>query len=298
MSRSLGGRLRAAAMIRRLPDFRGRQRVSRALLGRPDLRTTIQFGEGLSLELDLTDADDRLAFFLQSQPPVLSPIFDESLRPGDLVIDVGANIGIYSLWAAQRVGATGAVHAFEPIATTRQTLMKNVVQNGMAASIEVRSEAVGSGIGELTLFTAPGASGRASTYRRQGNVSAAVVPLTYLDGYCAERRISPRLVKIDVEGFEAEVLRGMSVLLTASAPPVVVLECVEEQLRLAGSSLGELTKLMSETPLTPWIIQPNGLTGFDERLADACNILLLHPEHHGDVLSRLREKVFSRDFFP
>lgn len=291
-------RMAAAAAVRRLPDFRGRQRLSRAILGHPAVRTRIRFGPGIELDLDLRDADHRMAFFLQSQPPVLAPIFDEVVGPGDTVIDVGANQGIYTLWAASRVAPGGSVHAFEPIASTRAMLEGNVQRNERDDLVVIRPEAIGSRSGRLTLYPVPNFSGLTGVYKRCEDTRGVDVPVTALDQYCEEHALWPRLIKVDIEGYETEALRGMSTLLTRSDPPVVILECIHSQLEAAGSSVQELLEEIRRSPLEAWVIRGGRLRPFTGGTCEQGNLVLLHPLKHAGQLQRLRSVRFSRDDFP
>ena len=134
------------------------------------------------------------------------------LRRGDVFVDVGANAGSYSVLAA---GACGAhVVAFEPIGRAYAALCRNIARNGVGERVEARQEGVGSASGPLLFTTdldtcnhvvrAPLADG--------GTIS---VGCTTLDAALAGR--GPRLIKIDVEGFEIEVLEGAH---TTLADPV------------------------------------------------------------------------------
>lgn len=287
-----------AAAVRRLPDFRGRQRLSRAILGTPAVHTLVRYGPGIELNLDLSDADQRMAFFLQSQPPVLAPIFDEVVGAGSVVIDVGANQGIYTLWAARRAVPGGSVHAFEPIESTRLVLEENVRRNRLCETVVVQSAAVGSGCGSLMLYTVPQFSGLTSPYRRSDDAELVEVQVTSLDLYCEQMGIVPHLVKIDIEGFETEALRGMSMLLHHAHPPVVILECIRPQLEQAGSSVDELMEEIHRTGMEAWALHRKGLRPFTKTSTDDGNLVLLHPTRHADYLKRLQSTRFARDSFP
>lgn len=146
------------------------------------------------------------------------------LRRGDVVYDIGANVGLYTLIAARRVGAEGVVYAFEPAAETFAILEQNIARNGLASRVRLFRSGVSDVLGALDLlgggdyrayasFAAPNErdhSGRRERVRIQS-----------LDELVPELR-PPTFVKIDVEGWESRVLRGAESTLTAHHPDLLV----------------------------------------------------------------------------
>jgi FkbM family methyltransferase len=118
------------------------------------------------------------------------------LRADDVFVDVGANVGSYTILAAVALGAR--VVAFEP-GEAFPWLLRNLQLNGLDR-VDARREAVGSAVGTVS-FT----SGL-DTMNRMDPKGDSTVPITTLDAACSCHR--PALIKIDVEGFEADVLRG------------------------------------------------------------------------------------------
>ncbi len=137
------------------------------------------------------------------------------LSPGDLVLDIGANIGNHSLYFAGICGAQ--VIAFEPNPTANRLLAEAVRRNDLAGRITVRTEAVGArdGVGRIIEPQAHNL-GMAGVETGEGEITVLA-----LDGIDFDP--PPRLIKIDVEGMEGEVLAGARALLEACRP-VVVLE--------------------------------------------------------------------------
>lgn len=144
-------------------------------------------------------------------------VFLDSLRPGGVVYDVGANIGWFSLLAARGVGPGGAVYAFEPFLANAYYLRLNAASNGFG-NVTTVPAAVGSTDGWARFAEESSLEGRLSS---EGE---SLVPLLSLDKWVAEMECRPPdLLKIDVEGAEADVLRGMEALLS-SAKPVLIIE--------------------------------------------------------------------------
>jgi FkbM family methyltransferase len=137
-------------------------------------------------------------------------------------IDVGASFGWYTVRWARQLETHGRVIALEPHPRHYPSLITNVALNGLSNVVALRC-AAGDIDGTLTLYDpAFGISAfDASAVRNQGGV-AVEVPVRRIDSLCEELSLDDvRLVKIDVEGFEPQVLRGMTRLLQGDRPTVV-----------------------------------------------------------------------------
>jgi FkbM family methyltransferase len=148
----------------------------------------------------------NLAEQLFSQPTLRAgalSFFRSYVKPGDVVVDVGANIGDTSIVCAQAVGATGMVYAFEPHPRVYSWLVENVRLNGLS-NVATSNIALGAA-DDAAAFS----NDRRDDMNRviPSSVTAIQVPLKTLDGAL---RDLPHvdLLKIDVEGFELFVLRG------------------------------------------------------------------------------------------
>jgi FkbM family methyltransferase len=150
-------------------------------------------------------------------------------RAGMTFVDVGAHIGFYTSLFAELGGTDGRVHSFEPTPWTYRLLSSNVAGlttvtlNNKAVSDKAETLSFadyGAGYGA---FNSAHPDGAPEMSRKPSMTS--VQSLT-LDGYCAEKSVRPDMVKIDAEGFEASVLRGMSTLLGATNPsrPIITIE--------------------------------------------------------------------------
>jgi len=141
------------------------------------------------------------------------------LRPGMVVYDVGANIGLYSKLAARAVGPTGEVHAFEPSLRVLDYLRRNVV--GLP-QVRIVTKGVGAAPGKAILYVPAQNLGCSSALAKQGE--PLEIELTSLDAYrrtLASRR-AVNFIKMDIEGFEPEALAGMGELLRER--PIVMME--------------------------------------------------------------------------
>lgn len=141
-----------------------------------------------------------------------------ALRPSDLFVDVGANVGSYTVLAAAAVGARCI--SFEPDSAAFAALMENLKINGITSRVEASPAAVGATSGQVA-FT-PGRDTLGHVLPEASLDSADRVRLVALDD-SLEGRV-PALIKIDVEGFEAEVLRGAGRTLTQPGLLAVIME--------------------------------------------------------------------------
>jgi FkbM family methyltransferase len=141
-----------------------------------------------------------------------------ALRPGDLFLDVGANVGSYTVLAA----ATGArVIAFEPVPATFRQLQENIRINRL--DVAAHCLALGAAHTDL-LFTTDADSVNHALAQGERCASATFVPVRCLDDYWPERPPEVVVLKLDVEGFEAEVMRGGERALHDPAVKAVILE--------------------------------------------------------------------------
>ena len=147
------------------------------------------------------------------------------LRPGDTVIDAGANIGALTVPFARAVGPAGSVCAFEPQPGIFRLLAANTVINGLA-NVRLFHAACGAAAGALTLdehdFAAPANYGALSLEHLSSGTATLrrSVPVLTLDA--AFQGDALRLIKIDVEGAETSVLRGAAALIARFRPALYV----------------------------------------------------------------------------
>jgi FkbM family methyltransferase len=171
-----------------------------------------------------SDRHERQLYFDRCYEPATLALFSAVLRSGDTMVDVGANLGIMSLHASKSVGATGAVVAIEPHPVTFLRLVEHIRIND-SRSIRPIQIAAGKEPGQSAIFDAPAVNiGRASLIDPgKGSEFAGKVTVDLLDNILASFGLeSVRLLKIDVEGFEANVLKGATKTLTKQ--PVICME--------------------------------------------------------------------------
>jgi FkbM family methyltransferase len=144
------------------------------------------------------------------------------LRPGDSFIDIGANIGTYSLLASALVGETGSVESFEPGTTTYKRLQENINRNQIT-QVNLHQVALGATEETVNFTTEYDATNFVVSNSTGFNAKITTVPCQRLDRSLSINR-SFAMAKIDVEGYELSVLQGATSFLGYCNPPVIQLE--------------------------------------------------------------------------
>ena len=149
-------------------------------------------------------------------------------QPGDVIYDIGANVGVFTVFFAKRIGSAGKLLAFEPEDKAYRRLLQNIQANGLS-NVETFQLALGNESGSVTLYAdSDAASGVHSAVRAPGDrLESTAQTITVVPGdefgelY---RAPAPNMIKLDVEGMEYEVLQGLAKSLASPACRVVVCE--------------------------------------------------------------------------
>ena len=169
-------------------------------------------------------ADEYMrAISMLSREPGTIAFLREELRPGDHLLDVGANVGTFTLYGARRVGPSGSVTAFEPHVRTAASLLDNVAANGLQPTVRVLSCALDAESGLFPFAYASTVGGTALSQLRGTAPAGGTTELKAayaLDALVADGIVpAPDVVKLDVDGNEPAVLAGMRAVLTGSRRP-------------------------------------------------------------------------------
>ncbi len=172
--------------------------------------------------------------------PAVTKAIMELVRPGMTVVDVGANVGYYTLLASRLVGPGGKVYSFEPVPSVFEVLLSNLKENG-CENVTTERKAISDQSGASPfLVDRQGAEGR--LVAGDGHI---VVECTTLDEHFgALGWPAVDVVKMDIEGGEGRALKGMRRLCAASARLCIVLELNWPALRAAGWEHRELALLL------------------------------------------------------
>lgn len=162
------------------------------------------------------------------------------VRPGSIFLDLGANVGYFSLLAGLEAKAARVI-AFEPNPDIAARLRDSVEANGLHGRVQVVEKALSDRAGEVLFGIDPANSGhsRFAQADHEKVITVEAVPLDdWLDQNAPNADVS--VLKLDVEGAEMQALRGMERML-ASARPALIVEGLDDMLREFGSSLEEMT---------------------------------------------------------
>lgn len=141
-------------------------------------------------------------------------VFERLVKPGDIVFDIGANVGFYTLLASTMIGPTGHVYAFEPLPRNLEYLRRHIALNKLT-NVTVFDSAVSEQTGVARFGCGTSATGALSD---DGEFSVKTIALDELDASLPP----PSLLKIDVEGAELSVLRGAQRLLKLHKPSILL----------------------------------------------------------------------------
>jgi len=256
----------AARLLRRAPFFP--RRASRDIHG-------VRFDCDFALDPRVADM-----FFAAYEPHEVE-VLERFLKPGDVFIDVGANIGYLTAVGASRVGPTGQVHSFEPVpdyfarldalraANPSYSIAVHHVALGESEGTAEIAQAAETNIGWNTMV--PGLlSGAAARARHR-------VRVRRLDGYLAERGITKvALIKIDTEGFELPVLRGASGFLDATRPrPPILCEVAPGAYPLLGARVADLFDYLARYGYSATDVENHGRPVGPDGLVATTNVLFV-----------------------
>ncbi len=221
------------ALRESIADIRRQQR-SPVFQAGPDVIVTEVDG----LLLGVPSQEWRLGAYyaLRGLPePGMTRLFASFIQPGMVVVDIGAHIGIYTLFALRQLSGHGRVYSFEPTPKTFALLRDNVQVNGFLESGVARLDprAISDHAGTANFTAYPGNSGHNTLFGGAAPGEALSVETVTLDAALADE---PRIdvIKIDAEGSEPFVLRGMTGILERNPAVRIFVEFAPGHLRRAG----------------------------------------------------------------
>lgn len=227
-------------------NFRGKVRLVDRFVPRTGSRTAVV--AGYWVELDLSEHIQRKVY-LGVYERWETRVIRRALRPGMCFLDVGANIGYFSLLASRRVGPSGRVVAVEPSRYAADKLAATLARNQIA---NVRLERLGLGAepGEVTLFD-PDPDNHTPTMLGEPGAAGTVVPVRRLDDCLDGWGIKVvDLLKIDVEGFEAAVFCGAESAFRSGRIRAILCEFNAHWLGRAGTTPAELRECLLQHGFT------------------------------------------------
>jgi FkbM family methyltransferase len=202
--------------------------------------------EGVEFDFLIGDAEARSWYDVDCTDPdwpEMRFMRDRMVRPGDVVLECGGHHGCTAVMMSRWVGPSGRIVTFEPHPRNVEILRRNLELNGIA-NVTVRQNAVGAQRGKVAISDASNAAVR----RRRFALNAVEAEVVTVDEFAREK---PTLLKIDVEGFEVEVLRGARAVLETR--PKLAIEIHAEELAKYKTSVGELFACLDLSGYERWV---------------------------------------------
>ena len=223
-----------------------------------DVKTRTIFGD--QMMVNTSERLGRSIYYFGIWEPNLTYYVLDHLQEGDVFIDVGANVGYYSILAGKAVGETGGVVAIEAAPQTFEQLCVNLKLNAIQ-NCRLLKLAAWNGPGEISFFAKADRSDVTSTAnpelaQKWGNQREFKVPCAPLSSaLTAGEAAKARLIKIDVEGAEWRVLEGMSDMISQCRPDMeVVVELAQEGLDAAGKKCDDVVDLFRRWGFRPYLL--------------------------------------------
>lgn len=186
----------------------------------------------LNVSRGMTSATGNIYYGLHEFNPMA--FVAHFVRPDDLFVDIGANVGTYALLAASHCGAR--VIAIEASPATAACLADNVALNGLSERIEVHRCAAGPSAGDIAMTMQQGAANHVVLGDDAAGDKVETVAMATIDAIIGGRR--PAMMKLDVEGFENAVIAGAIETLGADSLDAIQIESVDDDLDLLLGKFG------------------------------------------------------------
>jgi FkbM family methyltransferase len=181
------------------------------------------------------------AIFKRRQDRFEIALLKKYIHEGDVVLDIGANIGFYATILSRLVGSQGMVHCFEPDEVNFKYLEKEVRGK---KNIKIYNAAVAASTGEIKLYLSDELNVDHRTYAPAQYKSTKIIPCIAPDQIFSSSGIS--FVKMDIQGFETEAVKGMKGLLQANKNLRIISEFWPYGLRQSGSSCSIYLNMLNE----------------------------------------------------
>lgn len=218
------------------------------------------YGAGLKIKLHLDEWIQQQIYFMGAFDQKGINFLKHHLKPGDVFIDIGANIGCYTLVASQLTTPTGKVIAFEAIRHVYEQLQHNINLNHLS-NVTAEHQAVYEKADELKFFVSSRENmGMSSIFRHDTESGETeITKAVALDDYISNRGIKRiDLIKIDIEGAELFALRGMRKTLSTMRP-VLMMELSDDVLPGTPVSKEEILGMLSEHGYYPMALNEDGI---------------------------------------
>jgi FkbM family methyltransferase len=212
-------------------------------LGMPEIRLVASTRVG-TVSCDPRDGVQSTLIERGEWEPTVSETICRILKPNDVFVDIGANIGYFSLLAAQVVGEEGLVLAFEPLPETLERLLDTCRRN-QADNVLCLGLALNDSRRLVTLHLSDDGQVGLTSMRAWGTRTRRVLSCRLDEVIEPALFKSVKLIKVDVEGAEMNVIQGMTKLFADGHRPYVICEVTDAFLRSCGASADALVEALA-----------------------------------------------------
>ena len=253
---------------------------------RPEPRV-VKLRSGGKIQVDPTDYLQLIIYYFGTFEPHVLSYLKRCVGEGGTIIDVGANIGIYTLEGSLAVGRTGRVISIEAAPSHIAALKENIKLNGIN-NVSLIESAVGDSTGFVTLTRPRGGNLGSFTAGSVEGDEVYSVPLGLIDDLLKGQEISSiDLIKMDIEGSEYRALLGAAQTLTKYKPTLLI-ELNELALLGCRSSTREVKDLLRENGYRGWRIGRGAAQAIPDFQAHRCDECLFVHQDNRRLMERLR----------
>lgn len=230
--------------------FIGSRKLARFLnkLILPPLTETTTSSTIFDFKLNLNPENGKEIYYLGFYEMGTLNIIQKCLRPGDTFIDAGASIGLMSFYASKIVGNKGKVLSFEPIKSSFKNLSDSILLNN-STNIHAFNKGLGNTTTQIPIYLNRPCPSMVKE-KDSDDDHFEIVTIDRLDKILEENKINTvRMIKIDVEGFELDVLKGANKLLSTPNAPIICFEYIKSLSNAHNATESPITYLKQINPL-------------------------------------------------
>lgn len=182
-------------------------------------------------------------------------LLKKHVKPGDTIFDIGANIGYYAKILSALTGEKGKVHCFEPDTTNFKHLQEET--KGLT-NVIINNKAVGPKTEKLKIYTSKNLNVDHRTYKPEEYDQEIEIDAVSLEDYC---NVNTKIdfIKIDIQGFEMEAMKGMHTILKANHDIKLISEFWPYGLRKAGSTVSDYYNFLKNMNFNIYLLKEDSL---------------------------------------